>query len=75
MGAAASTNAARATADGGVQAQHQALLDQGRFVIQHCQGCGRHVHFPRELCPHCGSEDLRFVDPQGLGTEIGRAHV
>lgn len=52
----------------GVQARHQAELGQGRFLIQHCKGCGRHVYFPRELCPHCGSADLAFVAPAGNGT-------
>lgn len=52
----------------GVQARHQAELDQGRFLIQHCQGCHQYVYFPRELCPHCASEDLAFVAPQGKGT-------
>ena len=52
----------------GVQARHQAELDQGRFLIQHCGRCGRHIYFPRELCPHCGSEQLALVAPSGLGT-------
>ena len=39
----------------GVQAFHQLELDAGRFLIQRCGGCGKHVYFPRELCPHCGS--------------------
>ncbi|MEO7127291.1 MAG: OB-fold domain-containing protein [Rhodoferax sp.] len=53
---------------GGVQASHQAALDQGRFLIQHCKACGRHVYFPREICPHCGGESLDLVAPSGLGT-------
>ncbi len=52
----------------GVQARHQAELNQGHFLIQHCKGCGKPVYFPRELCPHCGSEDLAFVAPEGHGT-------
>lgn len=52
----------------GVQARYQQALDEGRLVIQHCAGCGRAVHFPREVCPHCGSIDLSFVDAQGGGT-------
>ncbi len=57
-----------ATPARGVQARHQAELDQGRFLIQHCQGCQHYVYFPRELCPHCGSEALVFVAPEGHGT-------
>lgn len=52
----------------GVQATHQAQLDQGHFTVQHCADCGKHVYFPREFCPHCGSEALSFVAPSGLGT-------
>ena len=52
----------------GVQAAHQAALDAGRFLIQRCGACGRHVYFPRELCPHCGSNDLDWVAPEGCGT-------
>ena len=53
---------------GGVQAQYQAALEAGRFVIQRCEACAKHVHFPRELCPHCGSDRLAWVQPQGSGT-------
>lgn len=53
---------------GGVQARHQALLDQGRFVIQRCGGCRKAVYFPRELCPHCGAGDLAWEQPKGSGS-------
>jgi uncharacterized protein len=52
----------------GVLAQHQAALDAGRFLIQRCDACAKHVYFPRELCPHCGSERLAWVEPEGSGT-------
>jgi uncharacterized OB-fold protein len=52
----------------GVQAQYQQALAEGRFVIQHCDGCGRAVHHPREVCPHCGSDRLRWVPALGTGT-------
>ncbi|MDO8300805.1 Zn-ribbon domain-containing OB-fold protein [Lacisediminimonas sp.] len=53
---------------GGIRAAHQAQLDQGRFLIQHCSQCQRHIYFPRESCPHCGSEQVQLVAPSGLGT-------
>lgn len=56
------------TAPTGIQARYQAELDQGKFLIQHCAGCGKHVYFPREICPHCGSDSLSLVAPSGLGT-------
>lgn len=52
----------------GVQARHQAELDRGHFLIQHCKDCGRHIYFPREQCPHCGSADVELVRPEGTGT-------
>ena len=51
-----------------IQAQHQRELDAGRFLIQRCEGCGRHVYFPRAICPHCGSLSLAWVPPAGTGT-------
>jgi len=53
---------------GGVLARHQAALNEGRFLIQRCTGCGKAVYFPRELCPHCGHGELAFVAPAGSGT-------
>ena len=52
----------------GVQSQHQAALDQGNFLIQHCGACSKHVYFPRESCPHCGAAELAWVAPSGDGT-------
>jgi uncharacterized OB-fold protein len=52
----------------GVQAFHQTELDAGRFLIQRCTDCSRHVYFPRESCPHCGSAALEWKQPIGLGT-------
>ncbi len=52
----------------GIQNQHQAALDQGNFLIQHCGACSKHVYFPRESCPHCGAVDLAWVAPSGYGT-------
>lgn len=56
------------TSHTGVQAQHQAELNAGRFLIQHCGGCDRHIYYPREGCPHCGSDALQLVPPRGTGT-------
>lgn len=53
---------------GGAEAQYQAALNEGRFLIQHCAGCGKHVFFPRSICPHCWSEHLDWVQPTGSGT-------
>jgi uncharacterized OB-fold protein len=42
-------------------------LKEGRFEIQRCAACTRHVFYPRVLCPHCGSERLEWVAPSGRG--------
>ncbi len=52
----------------GVLARHQAELDAGRFLVQRCGDCHRHIYFPRELCPHCGSGQVELVAPAGTGT-------
>ncbi|TWO73374.1 DNA-binding protein [Caenimonas sedimenti] len=52
----------------GVQAFHQLELDAGRFLIQRCMACAKHVYFPRESCPHCGSAALEWSAPAGTGT-------
>lgn len=52
----------------GIQARHQQALDEGRFLIQRCSACSRHVYFPRELCPHCGALAPALVVPAGPGT-------
>jgi len=52
----------------GVQAFHQGELDAGRFLLQRCGDCGRHVYYPRENCPHCGGAALEWKKPGGLGT-------
>lgn len=52
----------------GAEEHYQAALNEGRFLIQHCTACGRHVFYPRSICPHCWSERLDWVEPQGTGT-------
>ncbi|WP_076867140.1 Zn-ribbon domain-containing OB-fold protein [Bradyrhizobium mercantei] len=52
----------------GVEAFHQLELNTGRFLIQRCTGCGKHVYYPREACPHCDSTSLDWISPKGGGT-------
>ena len=52
----------------GAEEHYQAALNEGRFLIQHCAACGKHVFYPRSICPHCWSERLEWVEPQGSGT-------
>lgn len=43
-------------------------LDRGEFNIQQCGKCKKHVFYPRTLCTHCGSPDLRWKKASGTGT-------
>jgi len=41
---------------------------RGELRIQRCTSCGKHQHYPRFLCIHCGKSDLEFVTASGLAT-------
>ena len=38
-----------------------------RLSIQKCKSCGKYHFYPRELCPHCHSDDLEWTDISGRG--------
>ncbi len=42
-------------------------LKQHRLILKCCRSCERSHFYPRELCPHCYSDDLDWVDAQGGG--------
>jgi uncharacterized OB-fold protein len=50
------------------QRSYQDELDHGRLRIQCCGACGHNNFPPRELCPGCGSPDLKWLQPSGGGT-------
>ncbi len=52
----------------GAEAAYFAALADGRFRIPRCSDCSRWHFFPRVCCPHCGSEDLAWETPSGVGT-------
>jgi len=52
----------------GPERTYQDKLAQGVFEIQRCAGCGKHVFYPRVLCPHCGADRLEWIAPSGRGT-------
>lgn len=47
---------------------YQDFLADGRFMLQQCKDCGGHVFYPRALCVHCGSAELKWVEASGRGT-------
>jgi uncharacterized protein len=40
----------------------------GELRIQRCTACGRHVFYPRAVCPHCMADSLEWVVATGRGT-------
>ncbi|MGV3654783.1 MAG: Zn-ribbon domain-containing OB-fold protein [Noviherbaspirillum sp.] len=52
----------------GAEGQYQAALAEGKFLIQLCGDCHRHVFYPRQFCPHCDSDALAWVAPSGGAT-------
>jgi uncharacterized OB-fold protein len=40
---------------------------EGVLRLQRCRQCGRHVFYPRAVCPHCASADLEWVESGGAG--------
>ncbi|MDG5801779.1 Zn-ribbon domain-containing OB-fold protein [Streptomyces ossamyceticus] len=41
---------------------------EGRLLVRRCGACGRAHHYPREFCPHCWSEDVRWEEASGRAT-------
>lgn len=40
---------------------------QHRLSIPRCKACNQHHFYPRELCPHCHSDELEWTDASGRG--------
>jgi uncharacterized OB-fold protein len=53
---------------GGPDAQYQAHLRDGRFMIQRSRTTGAHVFYPRVAVPGTGATDLEWVPASGRGT-------
>ncbi len=45
-----------------------AALRDGKLLLKHCANCGRHHSYPRPFCPHCWSDDVRWVEAGGGAT-------
>ena len=35
-------------------------LQDGKFLLRHCNACGRDHYYPRPFCPTCWSDDLSW---------------
>ncbi len=51
----------------GPQAEYEAFLEQGRFMLQRSRLTGEHVFWPRVVAPS-GATDLEWVEARGDGT-------
>jgi len=40
---------------------------KGELLVRHCRSCQSPHHYPRTICPHCGSEDTYFEAASGFG--------
>ena len=45
-----------------------AALRDGRLLLKLCASCGKHHFYPRPFCPHCWSDDVRWVEAGGGAT-------
>ena len=54
-----------------VNPENQAFFDaagQGKLLIKKCTACGEVHHYPRALCPFCGSDRTEWQPASGLGS-------
>ncbi|MFT6558062.1 Zn-ribbon domain-containing OB-fold protein [Sneathiella sp.] len=40
---------------------------EGVLLIRYCNGCQSAHHYPRTICPHCGSDDTEYRPSKGTG--------
>jgi uncharacterized OB-fold protein len=40
----------------------------GRLLIKRCLACGEPRHYPRSICPFCGSDRTEWREASGRGT-------
>lgn len=42
-------------------------LKERKLLLKSCRACGKAHHYPRELCPHCHSDELDWIEAKGDG--------
>lgn len=40
---------------------------KGKLMVKNCRSCGASHHYPRSICPHCGSDDTVYAESNGKG--------
>ena len=54
-----------------VNPETQAFWDaaaHGTLLVKRCAACGERHHYPRAICPHCGSDRTEWTEASGRGT-------
>jgi uncharacterized protein len=41
---------------------------EGKFLLRHCDACGRDHYYPRPFCPSCWSDTVSWREASGRGT-------
>ena len=41
---------------------------EGKFLLRHCDACGRDHYYPRPFCPSCWSDSVSWKEASGRGT-------
>jgi uncharacterized OB-fold protein len=44
-----------------------AAAAKGQLLVKRCTACGRAHHYPRPICPFCGSDRTEWKDATGMG--------
>ena len=39
----------------------------GKLLVKRCTACGERHHYPRAICPHCGSDKTEWTEASGRG--------
>lgn len=63
------------TATQGAEFTYFSHLRAGNWKIQRCEQCHAHVYYPRQLCPHCHTDQFTWVTPTGKGRVYSLSHV
>ena len=48
-------------------AEYWRAADAGRLLVKRCTACGEHHHYPRDVCPFCGSTATEWREASGRG--------
>lgn len=41
--------------------------NEGKLMLRKCNDCGRAHHYPRQICPHCQSDNTEWFEASGKG--------